>query len=430
MRIIKSAASFGKNEKPSNKRLPTNTLSHHHRVQRWANFIAGYSVEFVEQCLRDRDIKNDIVLDPFLGCGTTLVTAKNMGFKGIGFDRHQVFYNLSKAKLGNYSLVDLDLIRTCLEGSKKGVDWSESALIFLSKMFGPNELDAINLASGSANRIEERLRPLAIVFFLKACEASCGGQTDGIYKAPTSTKKSISFKSAIDVTYNLLKEDLETAWYRTHWMNQPEAICINRSSTNIDEIDSGSIGVCITSPPYLNNFDYAEMTRMHLYLLGWVGSWGDISTSVRNELITNTTTALKGKKTEAFQLACRSQLPILLLMELDEIVIALQNERKVRAGKKEYDYLIYPYYAEIKTVLAGLYRVLKSGGIIHWVVADAALYGVHLKTHLHTAEIMKELGFINVHIEFIRKRGHRWVLDKRDGAKEGLGEFHLTAYKK
>ena len=155
MRINKSVVPLREKTKPSNKRLSTNTLSHLHRVQRWANFIAGYSVEFVEQCLLDRDKNNDVVFDPFLGCGTTLVTAKNLGFKGIGFDRHQVFFNLAKAKLGNYSLEDLNLIRSDLECSKKGIDWSESAKIFLSKMFDQNNFHAINLASGGANRIEE-----------------------------------------------------------------------------------------------------------------------------------------------------------------------------------------------------------------------------------------------------------------------------------
>lgn len=429
MRINKNATAIGGVGKSSKERLPTNTLSHQHRVQRWANFIAGYSVEFVEQCLLGMNNNDDTVIDPFLGCGTTLVTAKNMGFRGIGFDRHQVFFNLAKAKLGNYSLRDLEKIRSNLNDSNSGVEWSEHASIFLEKMFDKSELGAINLASGAAGEMEERLRPLAIAFFLKACEASCGGQTDGIYKAPSSTKKTIPFKRAMDVAYDIFKDDIEAEWYSSHWVSQPEPICINKSSTNMSEIDSDTVGICITSPPYLNNFDYAEMTRMHLYLLGWVGSWGEISTSIRNDLITNTTTALKGKKTDEYQLASRSELPDALLVELDAIVIELQGERKIRAGKKEYDYLVYPYYAQITRVLAGLYRVLKPGGVVHWVVADAALYGIHLKTHIHTAEIMKSLGFVNVTVEFMRRRGHRWVLDKRDGAKEGLGEYHLTAYK-
>jgi hypothetical protein len=49
-------------------------------------------------------------------------------------------------------------------------------------------------------------------------------------------------------------------------MKQPQQICINKSSTNMKDLESNSVISCITSPPYLNNFDYAEMTRMHLYI--------------------------------------------------------------------------------------------------------------------------------------------------------------------
>ena len=169
---------------------------------------------------------------------------------------------------------------------------------------------------------------------------------------------------------------------------------------------------------------------MHLYLLGWASSWKDISTSVRNDLITNTTTALKGKRTTQVQQNCRATLPPNLLYELDEIVSKLEIERKTRAGKKDYNYLVYPYYSEIKKVLSEIFRIMSTDGELHWVVADAALYGVHIKTHLHTAELMRSTGFENVSIDLIRKRGHRWVLNKRDGAQEGLGEYYIKAKKR
>lgn len=417
-------------ERSINKiRLPTNTLSHNYRVQRWANFIAGYSVEFVEQCLATRNPKEDKVIDPFLGCGTTLVTAKNLGFEGVGFDRHPVFFNLAVAKLGNYKIQDLDKIKKTLLESKESLQWSEDALKFLNKLFPEEELPRISKASASISSFEEQLKPLAIAFFLKSCEAACGSQTDGIYKAPTSLKNKISFKDAVEKVYSMFREDIESNWYQSHWSMQPDSQYFNKSSTDLTEVNSNSIGICITSPPYLNNFDYGEMTRMHLYLLGWAGSWREISTRIRNDLITNTTTALKGKKTEENQNEQRSTLPKSLLFELDDIVIDLQKERKIRAGKKDYDYLVYPYYSEIKKVLSEIYRSLKAGGEIHWVVADAALYGVHIKTHLHTAIIMESIGFKDVEVIFMRKRGHRWVLSKRDGAKEGLGEYHIKAKK-
>lgn len=429
MRIDEEQLSLFNDATENKERLPTNTLSHQHRVQRWANFIAGYSVEFVEQCLETRDRRIDSVVDPFLGCGTTLVTAKNLGFKGYGFDRHPVYFTLAKAKLGYYAVQDLEIVKSKLLNHKGGVEWSEDALKFLSKLFAEEDLLQINTASSGASSFQDRLKPLAIALFLKSCEAACGSQTDGIYKAPTSTKKKVPFKTAVNAASAIFREDIESEWYRTHWMRQPDPVYYNTSSTSMRELEKESLGICITSPPYLNNFDYAEMTRMHLYLLGWAKSWGDISTSVRNKLITNTTTALKGKKNEYYQREQRALLPSHLLEELDEIVSNLAVERKSRAGKKEYDYLVYPYYSEIKKVLSELYRTLKRGGEVHWVVADAALYGVHIKTHLHTAEIMKTLGFENVTVEFIRRRGHRWILSKRDGAKEGLGEYHIKATK-
>ena len=41
--------------KANRTRVSTNTLSHRVGVQRWANFIAGFSVEFVQECLASLD---------------------------------------------------------------------------------------------------------------------------------------------------------------------------------------------------------------------------------------------------------------------------------------------------------------------------------------------------------------------------------------
>lgn len=423
----------GKNETTDSisHRLSTNTLSKSKRIHRWGNFIAGFSIEFVEKCLSSviRQSKREVILDPFSGCGTTLVGARNLGFATIGYELHPIFHAITSAKLRSYNDNDLRRALEYLQKSDCPIYWSADAEKFLTKLFTIENLQLIAAAAGSLKLIESNLKPLSVALFLKACEYACGSQTDGIYKAPTSRKTHIPFDEALAKVASEFKDDITSDWYQEHWRHTPQSLLFQKSATSMDELENNSISCCITSPPYLNNFDYAEMTRMHLYLLGWCSSWRDISETVRNHLITNTTTALRGKKCKTFQREAQDSLPLSLAKQLTPIVANLAEERLIRAGKKEYDYLVYPYYSQITKVLRDVLCALRPGGTIHWVVADAALYGVHIETHEHTATIMKHLGFRNVAVHYLRPRGHRWVLSKRDGAKKGLGEYYLEASK-
>jgi putative transposase len=61
--------------------------------------------------------------------------------------------------------------------------------------------------------------------------------------------------------------------------------------------------------------------------------------------------------------------------------------------------------------------------------SDAALYGVHVHTEQLLARLMSASGLEVKEITRLRDRGGRWVLAKRQGAADGLGEFHIHAVK-
>jgi len=416
-------------ERLNKELLSTNASSHRYPIQRWANFIAGFSIEFVEDCLQEFHPQDGTVLDPYAGCGTTLIAAKNLGFQSIGYDPHIVFSTLCRAKMENYSMAELVEIHETFLASKTGLELSRSPWDFLNKLFSTENLAKILKVSKSIEMLRGRQKDLAVTIFLKACELSCTAQTDGIYKAPDSKKKALDFDVSLEKTFELFAEDISCTWYDETWKKQPVAKHYLKSSEEMKEVRDNAVCCIVTSPPYLNNFDYAEMTRMQLYLLKWADGWSDVSRKVRTRLVTNTTTAIAEKRRKDVQSNERTAVPEKLHEELDLLVEQLDGQRRKRPGKKPYHFLVYPYYAQITRTLREAYRVLKHDGKIHWVVSDAALYGIHVATEEHTARIMSVLGFKNVHVVKLRDRGDRWVLKKRDGSKKGLGEYHVTGVK-
>jgi DNA modification methylase len=67
---------------------------------------ATFSVALAERIIRLYTKKGDLVLDPFLGVGTTLVAAKNLGRRGIGIELYDKFVKLAKTVLSQQSLTE------------------------------------------------------------------------------------------------------------------------------------------------------------------------------------------------------------------------------------------------------------------------------------------------------------------------------------
>lgn len=60
---------------------------------------AGFPVELPERCIRLHGAAGAVVLDPFLGAGTTLVAAERLGCRGIGFELDPVYARAAAGRL-------------------------------------------------------------------------------------------------------------------------------------------------------------------------------------------------------------------------------------------------------------------------------------------------------------------------------------------
>ncbi len=60
---------------------------------------AQYPVELIERIIKVGTNKNDLVLDPFMGSGTTAVAAKNLERKFVGYETEKSYIKIAKERL-------------------------------------------------------------------------------------------------------------------------------------------------------------------------------------------------------------------------------------------------------------------------------------------------------------------------------------------
>ena len=101
-------------EKPDYRQLVTYVPNKKLPVYNWFKYKEGFSRQLVFKLLLDWKIsKDEIILDPFAGCGTTLLACKEFGYKAVGLDILPVAVFVAKVKLQDWP--DLALLHDAIE---------------------------------------------------------------------------------------------------------------------------------------------------------------------------------------------------------------------------------------------------------------------------------------------------------------------------
>ncbi|WP_245854649.1 hypothetical protein [Micromonospora wenchangensis] len=171
-------------------------------------------------------------------------------------------------------------------------------------------------------------------------------------------------------------------------------------------IAPASAAGCVSSPPYLNNFDYADATRLELYFWGEVKTWAEMCSTVRAGMVTATTqqsSVVAARSAEDF-LAKHKK----VADEIKALVANLRDQRLLRPRGKEYDRVVPEYFASMSQVLANLSSALGANSSAVWLVGDSAPYGVYIDTPGIIGRLAREHGFSLEQDVKLRKRGQRW----------------------
>ncbi len=175
-------------------------------------------------------------------------------------------------------------------------------------------------------------------------------------------------------------------------------------------VEPESVDLAVTSPPYLNNYDYADRTHLEMYFFGWAKSWRDITEQVRDKLIIAATTQIRRTEFPDNPLSLDiHDLDSELYKELVDKVSLLKEKRLHKGGRKSYDLMVAGYFNDMLLVLKQVYCVLKPHGSFVMVLGDSAPYGVHILTEEYLGRLAVAIGFRGYRTQHLRERGRKWA---------------------
>lgn len=397
-------------------------------IHNWFTYPAGFSYKAVESSIKTNNVnEGQVIYDPFMGSGTTNLVAKKLAINSYGVEAHPFVYRITRTKM-NWE-IDRTKIARALRSVETEVKKQKSNFngkdlkthleaefpeLVLKCYEKTTLLDLFFIRNAILNGdFSSEVKDIFFVGLTSILRQVSTAATGWPYIAPNKQKTTSINKNALyefSRQINKMVNDVEDTVLeaKPNYKKTFHRI-FNADSRYTQELIPGEcVDHVFTSPPYLNNFDYADRTRLELYFWGEARNWGDISENIRTKLITSATTQIS-RDDPRYNLSDELQKTCPDVYEfLKEAVSQLSDIRLTRGGKKSYDHLVSGYFNDMYLIISEVYRVLKSNANAEFVLGDSAPYGIHIPTDDLIGKIGLGAGFADYKIEVLRTRGGKW----------------------
>ena len=352
----------------------------------------------------------DVVLDPMMGSGTTVVEALLAGRQAVGFDIDPLAILLTRVKVAHLDSAEIDrvghsILERATEAVKNGdalaslaaARWDGRTRQFIDYWFARETQIELAALVAEIERIPDaKLREFFQVVFSSIIITKSGGVSLAFDLAHTRPHRAKVVRTKSGEI--LLGHDLATSKSRrvkllSKTLRSPleefeKRLDRNRSSL-LDYIADGyppdirlgdaqqlpieddSVDLIVTSPPYISNaIDYM---RAHKFSLVWLGYSIEALGRKRKEYIGGEATV-----DTAF---------------VDLPDAAAQVVASIAQQDKKKGQVVHRYYSEMTRVLREMHRVLKPGSAAIVVVGTSIIRGIDTQVDACLAEIGRSIGF-------------------------------------
>jgi len=247
---------------------------HEEETKEHLHSLHPYPAKFIPQIPR-RAIglwtkKGDLVYDPFNGCGTTVLEASLSCRRGVGTDNNAVAILASRAKTAIYSKADLGALSQFVAKMSKGLDFAppRADLIPTNKnfhyWFDPVTVERLAALKGLILAEDEPVRTLLMAVFSSIIVRVSYQDSDTRYsrklREVSTDEVDAAFRSRLTDTIARIPDAMISG--------RGMVDVIQADSRKVPFIEDSSVSLIVTSPPYLNAYDYHKYHRQRLH---WIG---------------------------------------------------------------------------------------------------------------------------------------------------------------
>ena len=349
--------------------------------QRWYRYKEGFSLGLIENILNEYSDKdsNGIILDPFVGSGTTIIGSNLFGKTGYGFEVNPFTAFLADLKIKKITKKQAEMFKrdfeimmsTNLDDIK---EYPLPPLSFAAKIFNPDIRVSFMKYRTLIDTFKEPSKSFLLLGWLSILEEISNYRKagNGLKIRKTKKERIVNVKSRLLAKYTEIENDLFISPLNDNYNNK----IFNDSSMNMSEyLKDNSIEGAIFSPPYANCFDYTEIYKLELWFGGFIKN--------RDDLRKLRKTALRSNLNSCAQNYLHSTSIVdSFISQMDE---TLWDER--------IPFMLRGYFDDMFTVLDNLFNKLQTNGFCCIVVGNSTYGGVVVPTDLILAEYASSIGF-------------------------------------
>jgi DNA modification methylase len=382
---------------------------------RWYYFKEGFSPLFVEKAIEKADIKgNDLVVDVFSGSGTVPLVASNSNVTSIGFEVNPFMSFISRTKLSNVKHTTFNIYyNKIISGIKRGkVSNLEGYSTFTESennqkwLFNKEILRSFEGGWEATKEIPYEVAKLYRLALISAAMTNANVTRDGKCLRYKNNWQRINYSKENIVTdfenqCKMIADDLKNSNISN------KATIINGDVRKIlHESEINGFKLCVTSPPYLNSFDYSDIYRPELFLCKYVSNNNSLG-----KLRLNT---LRSHMQINWDMPQKTEFGSIYQNCLNELV-----KREELFWNKKIPSMIQAYFEDIENILIELKNKSRKDAQLWIVVSTSAYAGVEIPVDLIIADIGAKIGW--EYEEIINTRHMRNSTQNAQKYNEGIG---------